>query len=151
MRQVLVLLCLCLPLAAQDFADYKLVRVAEGFTFTQGPAWSPEGHLLFSDIPSSRIWKLETELEPELYREDDAGTNGMAFDSRGRLYTCDSRSRVLSRTNTGGRIVRVAEGWEGKRLNSWIRGRLSSAWGILIRPGFVSPASWNCARDHPRR
>jgi len=118
MKRLIALFCLCLPISAQDFSNYEFVRVAEGFTFTEGPVWSPDGFLLFSDIPSSRIWKLTPDVEPELYRQDEAGTNGMALDSRGRLYTCDSWSRVLSRTNRGGRIVTIAEAWEGGRLNA---------------------------------
>ena len=29
--------------------------VAEGFQFTEGPVWHPEGYLLFSDIPADTI------------------------------------------------------------------------------------------------
>jgi len=46
-----------LSLLAQDFSVIKLQLIAKGYTFLEGPAWSKEGYLIFSDVPSDRLLK----------------------------------------------------------------------------------------------
>ena len=62
-------------------------RLATGFQFTEGPLWHPDGYLLFVDIRTSRIFRLVLGGEPELFREDSGESNGMTFDSQGRLVS----------------------------------------------------------------
>ena len=35
----------------------NIVKVADGFTFTDGPLWHPDGYLLFNDLPANKILK----------------------------------------------------------------------------------------------
>lgn len=106
------------PALAQDFAELQVERGPTGFRFTEGPAWSGE-FLLFSDIPSNRILKLTPgQPRPAVFREDSGGANGNAFDSRGRLYTCEGGSRRVTRTAPDGKLEVLAERFEGKRLNA---------------------------------
>ncbi len=113
---------LALPLAlgarAQNFDDIKIERFTTGYTFTEGPVWSHEGFLLFSDVPNNRIWSATPGHKPITYREPSHGANGNTFDVQGRLYTCESRSRRVTRTDRKGKIEVLAERWEGKRLNA---------------------------------
>ena len=46
------------------------------------------------------------------------GPSGNAFDAQGRLYTCETRTRRVTRTDKKGKIEVLAEQWEGKRLNA---------------------------------
>jgi len=118
-RLLIATLAACGLLAAQDFSDYKILKIATGYTFTEGPAWSREGYLLFSDIPASKIWKFIPGVEnPELSRANSNGANGNAFDHKGRLYTCEGRGRRLIRTDKKGRVEVLLDRWEGKRLNA---------------------------------
>jgi len=39
--------------------DAVAERIGVRFTFTEGPAWHPDGFLLFSDIPENTIYSLE--------------------------------------------------------------------------------------------
>lgn len=103
--------------AAQDFNELRVDRVATGYRFTEGPSWSGE-FLLFSDIPSNRILKLRPGQPVEVFREDSGGANGNAFDSQGRLYTCEGGERRVTRTSAGGKVEVLAERFEGKRLNA---------------------------------
>jgi len=107
-------------LAAQDTADSgpQIERVAHGFQFTQGPAWSRDGYLLFSDIPSSTIMKVKPGETGEVYRAASGGASGNAFDEQGRLYTCETHARRVTRTDKKGRIEVLAERWDSKRLNA---------------------------------
>jgi sugar lactone lactonase YvrE len=103
---------------AQDEPGMQVERVAAGFRFTEGPAWSREGFLLFSDIPSDRIMKYVPGEKPAVFRENANGPNGNAFDVQGRLHTCESRTRRVVRMDKKGDIQVLADQWEGKRFNA---------------------------------
>lgn len=109
---------LAIGLAAQDFSDIRVEKVAGGFRFTEGPVWSRENYLLFSDIPNDRIMKYVPGEPPTVFREGSNGANGSALDAQGRLYSCESRTRRVVRTDKKGNIQVLADRWEGKRLNA---------------------------------
>jgi gluconolactonase len=102
----------------QDFSDIKIDKIATGMRFTEGPVWSREGFLLWSDVPNDKIMKLAPGEKMTVYREHSNGANGNTYDSRGNLYTCESRTRRVTRTDKKGNIEVVAEKFEGKRLNA---------------------------------
>jgi gluconolactonase len=104
--------------AAQDFGAIEVQKVAVGFTFTEGPAWSPAGFLIFSDIPDNKLLQLTPGERPKTFRENSNGANGNRFDAQGRLYSCESHSRRVTRTDKKGKLEVVAERWQGKRLNA---------------------------------
>jgi gluconolactonase len=113
------LLLVCGLAAAQDFTSFEVVKVAGDFQFTEGPVWSRDGYLLFSDIPASKIFKLTPGgAQPAVFREKSNGTNGNTFDARGRLYSCEGDARRVVRTERNGKIEVLAERFEGKRLNA---------------------------------
>ena len=58
-------------------------RLATGFVFTEGPVWHPEGYWLFVDVRASLIYRLVPGGQPEIFREQSGGSNGMTFDLRG--------------------------------------------------------------------
>ncbi|MCW5979024.1 MAG: SMP-30/gluconolactonase/LRE family protein [Bryobacteraceae bacterium] len=118
MRTALAFLLLASAAGAQNFDDYHIVKVAAGYTFTEGPAWSPNGYMLFSDVPNDQILKLIPGQKADVFREQSNGANGNNFDGKGRLYTCESRTRRVTRTDRKGNIEVLAEKWEGKRLNA---------------------------------
>jgi len=103
--------------AAQDLEDYRIEMVATGFTYVDGPAWSRDGYLVFSDIPNNRILRWRSGEKPAILRGEANGANGNAFDAQGRLYTSETHSRRVVRTEKNGRIEVLADKWEGKRLN----------------------------------
>lgn len=118
MRAIFLLLLTPALATPQNFADIKVERVAAGYTFTEGPVWSPAGFLLYSDVPENKLWSWTPGAKPVVYRESSNGANGNTFDAQGRLYTCESRTRRVTRTDRKGNIEVMAERWEGKRLNA---------------------------------
>ena len=114
----LILLALSSILAAQDFTHSPIEEIATGFTGGEGPVWSRDGYLLFSDYDANRIYKYVPGKKPEVYREGSNGANGNTMDRQGRLYTCEYRSRRVTRTGRDGRIEVIAERFEGKRFNA---------------------------------
>src|SRR2546421_429581 len=79
--------------ASQDFSSLRPELVSDGFPGGEGPVWSRDGFLLFSDYSRDRIYKYVPGGTPEVYREDSHGTNGNAMDAQGRLYSCEYKSR----------------------------------------------------------
>ena len=108
----------CLALFAQDSSQFVTEKVAVGYRFTEGPAWSKDGFLIFSDTPNDRLLKWVPGREAVVFREHSNGPAGNAFDEQGRLYTCETRTRRVTRTDKNGKIEVLAERWEGKRLNA---------------------------------
>jgi gluconolactonase len=98
--------------------ERQIDRVAGGFRFTEGPAWSREGFLLFSDVPNDQILKYVPGEKPTVFRENSNGANGNAFDAQGRFYSCESRTRRVVRLDKKGNLQVLADKWEGKRLNA---------------------------------
>lgn len=119
MRRLSLLLLAVSATSAQDFSAVQVERVAAGFKFTEGPVWSRDGYLLFSDIPNNKILKLTPGAgAPEAFRDNSGGANGNAFDAQGRLYTCEGGARRVTRTDKKGVVEVIADKFEGKRFNS---------------------------------
>lgn len=128
MQLLLLSFTLCLVLSAKARAQEtlaaiiapgaKVEKVADGFRFTEGPAWHPRGFLLFSDIPANIIYKWDPRTKRvEVFRQPSGHANGNLFDLQDRLVTCEHDRRV-SRTERDGSIVTLAARYQGKRLNS---------------------------------
>jgi gluconolactonase len=110
---------LALIAPAQDFPKISIEIIGKGFIFTEGPAWSKDGFLIFSDTVADKIWKWTPGSEPVSLRESANGPAGNAFDTQGRLYTCETHARRVTRTNLkDGRIDVLLDRWEGKKLNA---------------------------------
>ena len=106
-----------LALAGQDKPEYPVARIAADLTFAEGPVWSREGFLIFSDIPNNRLWRWTPNSKAEVFRENSEGANGNALDARGRLYTCEAHARRVVRTDRSGKTEVLADNWQGKKLN----------------------------------
>ena len=64
-------------------------QVATGFQFTEGPVWHPDGYLLFSDIPASRIYQWAPGSPAAVWREPSGFSNGLTLDRERRLVACE--------------------------------------------------------------
>jgi gluconolactonase len=104
--------------SAQEFPEITFSKLADGYRFTEGPAWSKVGYLIFSDTPSDRLLKWAPGHATEVFRTDAHGPSGNAFDADGRLYTCETRLRRVTRTDKKGKIEVLADQWEGKRFSA---------------------------------
>ena len=93
-------------------------KVGGDFAFVEGPVWSKQGFLIFSDIYNSRIMKVAGSGRPEIYRNYTNAANGNSMDVQGRLYTAERDGRRISRLEHDGTIFILASEWQGKRLNS---------------------------------
>jgi gluconolactonase len=95
-------------------------RLASGMRWGEGPVWFGDArHLLFSDIPNNRILRWDDASGiTSVFRAPSNHANGLARDTRGRLITCEHLTRRVTRTEYDGSITVLADGFDGKRLNS---------------------------------
>lgn len=95
-----------------------LKRLATGFDWVEGPVWFGDmGCLLFSDIPNNRILRW-SEDGVGVFRSPSHFANGHTRDRQGRLVSCEHGTRRVTRTNWNGSLSVIAEGFNGRRLNS---------------------------------
>ena len=101
---------------SEIIVDASWTPVAQNLGFTEGPVWHPDGSLLFSDIPNSRIHRLRGGAL-DTYREPSGNSNGLTLDADMRLLACEHGGRRVSRQRDD-EFETVASHYEGKRLNS---------------------------------
>jgi gluconolactonase len=108
----------------------RIEKIGNGFDFTEGPVYMPEGYLLFSDIPRNTIYKWMPDgkvaefRKPSGFNGKDAppgafiGSNGLTLDREGRLIICQHGNGRIIRLEKNGAETVLADKYEGKRLNS---------------------------------
>jgi gluconolactonase len=111
-------------------ASAKLEKLAEGFTWSEGPVWfAKQECLLFSDVPQNTVFKwqdgvpIKVFLKPSGYtgpstRGGEPGSNGLTLDPSGRLVLCQHGDRRVARLKDGGEFETIVDRYEGQRLNS---------------------------------
>ena len=110
--------------------DVVVEKLAGGFGFTEGPVWSPEGFLLFSDPNENRIYRWSPDGQVSVYRTNSGytgmdiaeygqpGSNGLAIDREGRLTILEHGNRRVTRLEKNGTLTVLADRYQGHRLNS---------------------------------
>ena len=115
--------------------DAFIEKIAEGYSWTEGPLWIEDGQfLLFSEIPSNSMYKWTESSGAELYirpsgytgevkRGGETGSNGLILDPQGRLVMCQHGDRRMARMtapfdNPQSKFETIVDKWEGKRFNS---------------------------------
>jgi gluconolactonase len=97
----------------------KLELVASGMAFSEGTHWASEQSCLFwSDIPNNRIMRWSEKGGISVYRQPCGNTNGHTTDLEGRLLSCETSGRRVSRTEHDGSVVTLADRYGGRRLTS---------------------------------
>ncbi len=109
--------------------------LAEGFEWTEGPVWVPQGgFLLFSDIPQNSVFKWTEKDSISLYLKpagssgeaaagEEPGSNGLLLDRSGKLVLCQHGDRQLARMEAPLAepkpvYTTIVSQYKGKRLNS---------------------------------
>jgi gluconolactonase len=156
-RRPLVLLCLtasllivaALPLHAGDGAKPipgvgpvgKVVKLHTKFGFTEGPAHDKDGNIYFSDIPNSRVHKVDTKGELSVFREKTNGANGLMLNAKGEIVACEmGAGRVVAYSADGKDVRVIADKYEDKRFNAPNDLVLDKAGGVYFTdPSFNAP------------
>ena len=109
----------------------KVEKVADGFSFTEGPVWHPDGYLLFSDPNTNTIYRYNPNNHnvtvymshsgytgADIGEYGQPGSNGLAIDKQGRLIVDQHGNRQVIRHEKKGPVTILADKIGGKRFNS---------------------------------
>lgn len=112
--------------------DAVIEKLAEGFTWSEGPVWIADGdYLLFSDVPENRIHRWSEAggasvfMDPSGYDGRDAsgfrepGSNGLIAGPEGSILMADHGNRAIARVDLTTRAkTLLATRYQGRRFNS---------------------------------
>jgi gluconolactonase len=110
--------------------DLTIEKLADGFIFTEGPVWVPDGYLLFSDPNANTIYRWNPDGQVSVFRTKSGyagvdvaeygqpGSNGITLDSEGRVTINEHGNRRVVRIEKTGAVTVLADRYQGKRLNS---------------------------------
>ncbi len=103
----------------------KLVLLADGFKFTEGPAADADGNVYFTDQPNDKILKWSVDGKLSAYKDGAGRSNGLFFDKSGNLYACADLNNELWRIAPSGDVTILVRDYQGKKLNGpndvWVR------------------------------
>ncbi len=94
----------------------EAVKVAGGFTFTEGPLWHPDDFWYFVDLRPNRLHRIKIGQPVELVRNTEGG-NGTTFDLQGNLIVCEGDARRVTRTGADGKVGVLADNFQGGRFS----------------------------------
>ena len=111
-------------------AGARLEVIASGFDWTEGPVWDRWNEwLLFSDVPQNTVYRWREGIGVDVYLKPSGytgrvnyvnglGSNGLAFDARGRLVSCEHGDRRISALEHEGGKRTLTDNYQGKRYSS---------------------------------
>ncbi len=129
-----LVLCFLIPLAVLATNPKKsklsakaasVVKLADGFAFTEGPAADKNGNVYFTDQPFNKIYVWTTEGKLETFHENSGRANGLYFDHDGNLLSCSDMDNELWSISADKSHKKLVLDYEGKKLNGpndlWVR------------------------------
>jgi gluconolactonase len=95
----------------------KLEKVADGFSFTEGPTADKKGNIYFTDQPNNKIlvWNEKTGIKT--FMEPAGRSNGMSFDRKGNLWTCADEKGELWKITPKKKVEIIVSSFDGHRFN----------------------------------
>lgn len=115
--------------SAQQFSYVvEEIDTAFEFDFTEGPASDLAGNVYFSDIPNSKIYRWDSQMnQVELFLSETSMANGMIFSPWGELIICqmetgevvkllsDKQLQVLASRTTNNQIKMPNDVWADQK------------------------------------
>lgn len=68
-------------------AGTKVQVLKDGLDGTEGPITMPDGSLLFTETTGNRVTRIDKDDKFSTFQENTNGSNALAFDKKGRLYS----------------------------------------------------------------
>ncbi len=110
--------------------DAQIEKLANGFTFIEGPLWRPAGAVWFSDVVANVVLQWSPDgtvadvLRPGGYDGNSlpaggyVGPNGMVAGKDGAVLLCQHGNRRIARISSDRQVTTLVDSFEGKKLNS---------------------------------
>ena len=113
-----------LALAAPAFAfddlrapGAQVEKLADGFSFTEGPTADAAGNVFFTDQPNDRILEWSVDGKLTTFLQPAGRSNGMYFDRDGSLIACADEKNELWSIAKDGKARVIWKEHEHKKLN----------------------------------
>ena len=97
-------------------ADAKVELIKGGYVGLEGPMPTPDGGLYFTDIRTSRIYKLDKNGDIAVWRENTGGANGLHLARDGRLLAAEQTGKRIVAIMPDGRTVPLVTEFAGQPL-----------------------------------
>jgi gluconolactonase len=97
--------------------DAQLIKIADHFEFTEGPAVDSRGNVYFTDQPNDQILKWSVDGELEIFLTPSGRSNGLYFDAEDNLYACADALGQLWKIDSAKNIEVLLKDSQGTRLN----------------------------------
>jgi gluconolactonase len=122
----LFFLLLSVAIATEAYCQPRLLidqnekpeKVVSGLKFTEGPIWTGEGKLQFTDLEADSIYELGPGNALRLLRRPSNFANGLALDRDGAALIAEHATRRIVKQSPGGEFVTLADNFQGVSLNS---------------------------------
>ena len=122
--------------------DAKLIKIADNFEFTEGPAVDSRGNVYFTDQPNNQILKWSVGGELEVFLTPSGRSNGLYFDTEDNLFACADKLGQIWKIDANKNIQVLLKDFQGKRLNGpndlWI----DPKGGIYFTDPFYQRSYW---------
>jgi gluconolactonase len=129
----------------------RLVTIAEGFGFTEGPAADSRGNVYFTDQPNDRIHRWDARTgKVTLWLQGTGCANGMIFDRDDNLIAAADLHGELWKIRPDGSHTVLVDDYRGKLLNGpndvWIN---PANGGLYLTDPIFPRGYWDA--DDPRQ
>ncbi len=119
----------------------ELIKVSDGFSFTEGPAADSDGNVYFTDQPNNRIHRWDAEANTvEVFMEPAGRANGLYWDRKGRLLAAADENFQLWRIHASDSVEVLARDFGGKPFNGpndiWVHPK---GWIYFTDPYYQRP------------
>ena len=111
--------------------DAKLIKIANHFDFTEGPAVDSRGNVYFTDQPNDQILKWSVDGGLEVFLTPSGRSNGLYFDAEDNLYACADALGQLWKIDVDKNIEVLLKDFQGKRLNG------PMIFGLMLKEVFI--------------
>jgi len=94
----------------------KVEVIQSGFRGTEGPIGLADGSLIFTETQANRITKIDKDGSTSTFLENTNGSNGLAFDAKGRLISVQTTpgQTKIGVIHPKGSEATLADNFEGK-------------------------------------
>ncbi len=122
----------------------KLTLLADGYSFTEGPASDKAGNVYFTDQPNDRILKWDAAKDSVYdYMQQAGRSNGLYVDDNGNLLsTADENNQLWSIDPNKEKTVLITD-FKGKKLNGpndlWV----DNKGGIFLTDPYYQRSWWD--------
>lgn len=107
------------PLAEPLIADgASIEKIAGGFVWAEGPAWTPDGYLYFTDNRVNRIYRWSRESGSEAFLLNSNGANGLFPAPSDNILCCFGGSKAIGAIDSRGIVTVIIDTVSGEPLNS---------------------------------